>query len=154
MNRGNLRSWLRPKWVLSDVPVSRNWYKTVSNLYKNLFIYFCIKVVVLNRSDLKNNQSENDDIPQEEPGKEERDSEWIVYLTASLEQEERDCPWIVHLTGSTEQEERDCPWIVHLTGSTEQEGRDCAWIVHLKGSIEQEGVGLFLTVDRAGKLKI
>ena len=26
------------KSSLSDVPVSRNWYKTVSNLYKNLYI--------------------------------------------------------------------------------------------------------------------
>ena len=25
--------------VLSDVPVSRNWYKTVSNLYENSYIY-------------------------------------------------------------------------------------------------------------------
>ena len=30
-----LRSWLKPLQVLSDLPVSRNWYKTVSNLYKN-----------------------------------------------------------------------------------------------------------------------
>ena len=35
---GDLRSWLRPIRVLSDVTVSRPWYKTVSNLYKNSYI--------------------------------------------------------------------------------------------------------------------
>ena len=25
--------------VLSDVPVSRKWYKTMSNLYENVYIY-------------------------------------------------------------------------------------------------------------------
>ena len=30
----------RDRWeFLSYVPVSRNWYKTVSNLYENLYIY-------------------------------------------------------------------------------------------------------------------
>ena len=28
----------RPAWVQSDVPVSRNWYETVSKLYQNLYI--------------------------------------------------------------------------------------------------------------------
>ena len=28
-------SWSRPMKGISDVPVSRNWYKTVSNLYEN-----------------------------------------------------------------------------------------------------------------------
>ena len=33
-------SWLRPIKFTSDVSVSRNWYKTVSNLYENsLYIY-------------------------------------------------------------------------------------------------------------------
>ena len=37
---------------LTDVPVSRNWYKTVSKTYENLYMKFCIciKVVGLNRS--------------------------------------------------------------------------------------------------------
>ena len=29
-------SWSRPILVLFDVPISRNWYKTLSNLYPNL----------------------------------------------------------------------------------------------------------------------
>ena len=34
-----LRSWATPLRVLSDVPVSRNWFKkTVSNLYQNRYI--------------------------------------------------------------------------------------------------------------------
>ena len=33
-------SWSRPMKVISDVPVSRNWYKTVSNLYElGLLLY-------------------------------------------------------------------------------------------------------------------
>jgi len=37
--------------VLSDVPVSRNWYKIVSNVYENLiYIKFCIKIVGFNSS--------------------------------------------------------------------------------------------------------
>ena len=45
-------SWLRSMKVISDVPVSKNWYKTVSNLYKNsyIFIQFYIEIVGLNRS--------------------------------------------------------------------------------------------------------
>ena len=31
--------YLRPILVLSDVPVSRNWYKSVSQLYKNSNLY-------------------------------------------------------------------------------------------------------------------
>ena len=52
---------LKPKYfrssirVLSDVPVSRNGYKTVSNLYENLTDH--IQQI--------HNQSENDDIPEE-----------------------------------------------------------------------------------------
>ena len=34
----NLRSWLRPIRVLSDVPVSRNGYKTVYKLYQNIYM--------------------------------------------------------------------------------------------------------------------
>ena len=46
-----LRSWSKPLQVLSDLPVSRNWYKTVSNLYKNQAnTKFCAKIVGLNRS--------------------------------------------------------------------------------------------------------
>ena len=32
----HFRSWSRPIRVLSDVPVSRKWYKNVSNLYESL----------------------------------------------------------------------------------------------------------------------
>jgi len=35
----NLSSWSRPMKVISDVPVSRNWYKTVSNSYRNSYIW-------------------------------------------------------------------------------------------------------------------
>ena len=34
----HFRSWSRPTRVLSNVPVSRNRYKTVSNLFKNLYL--------------------------------------------------------------------------------------------------------------------
>ena len=34
----NLRRWMIHLRLLSDVPVSRNWYKTVSNLYENSYI--------------------------------------------------------------------------------------------------------------------
>ena len=34
----NIRHWTIHIWYLSDFPVSRNWYKTVSNLYENSFI--------------------------------------------------------------------------------------------------------------------
>ena len=38
--------------VLSDVPLSRNWYKTMSKLYENLFIHKILykKTVGSNRS--------------------------------------------------------------------------------------------------------
>ena len=34
----NLRSWTIPTGHLSDVPLSRNWHKTVSKFYQNVFI--------------------------------------------------------------------------------------------------------------------
>ena len=42
---------------LSDVPVSRNLYKTVSNcIRKFIYMQFCIKVVVSNKSFSTNTQ--------------------------------------------------------------------------------------------------
>jgi len=38
MKPKNFRSWLRPIRVLSYVPVSGNWYKTVSKLYQSLHL--------------------------------------------------------------------------------------------------------------------
>ena len=38
MTPENLRSWTIPIRHESDVPVSRNWYKTVSKLYQNAYI--------------------------------------------------------------------------------------------------------------------
>ena len=38
------------EWYLSDVPVLRNWYETVKFIRKFIYMQFCIKVVVLNRS--------------------------------------------------------------------------------------------------------
>jgi len=35
MKPENLRRWTINIRVLSDVPVSRNWYKTVAKLYEN-----------------------------------------------------------------------------------------------------------------------
>ena len=49
-------------WYLSNFPVSRNWYKTVSNLYENSFI--CNLNKSFNIQQICN-QSENDDISQE-----------------------------------------------------------------------------------------
>ena len=57
----NLRRWTIHIRHLSDVPVSRNWYKTVSNLYENSFI--CNLNKSFNIQQICN-QSENDDIPQ------------------------------------------------------------------------------------------
>ena len=48
MKPKHLRSWLRHIRVLSDVPISRHWYKTVSK--------FCLRFVVLNRSYSTNTQ--------------------------------------------------------------------------------------------------
>ena len=45
----NLRT-LNDTSKTSDVPVSRNGYKTVSKLYQNVYMRFCIRFVVLNRS--------------------------------------------------------------------------------------------------------
>ena len=39
MKPENLRHWTIHIKNQSDVPVSRNWYKTVSNLYENSYIY-------------------------------------------------------------------------------------------------------------------
>ena len=36
----NFRSWSRHLRVLFDVPISRNWYKTVSKPYENLHVRF------------------------------------------------------------------------------------------------------------------
>ena len=41
----HFRNWSRPMNVLSDVTVSRNWYKTVSNLYENLNMTFFHQIV-------------------------------------------------------------------------------------------------------------
>ena len=38
MKPENLRNWLRPIRVLSYVPVSGNWYKTVSKLTQSLYL--------------------------------------------------------------------------------------------------------------------
>ena len=52
--------------VLSDVPVLRNWYKTVSNLYKKtIYTRFYIKIVETDHIQQMHNQSEKDDIPEE-----------------------------------------------------------------------------------------
>ena len=55
MKPENLRSWTIPIRHLSDVPVSRNWYKTVSNLYENSYICifyksFSIKQIIFSKS--------------------------------------------------------------------------------------------------------
>ena len=48
------------------VPVSRNWYKTVSNLYENLYVKFCMKIVDLKGSYSANTQPIwNNDFPGE-----------------------------------------------------------------------------------------
>ena len=49
MKSENLRRWTINIRHLSDVPVSRNWDKTVSKLYQNVYIRFRIKFVVINR---------------------------------------------------------------------------------------------------------
>ena len=47
----HFRSLSLPILVLSDVSVSINWYKTVSSLYENSYVYSILyKVVGLNRS--------------------------------------------------------------------------------------------------------
>ena len=56
MKPENLRRWTIHMRHLSDVPVSRNWYKTASKLYQNIYIRFRIKVVVLNRPYSANTQ--------------------------------------------------------------------------------------------------
>ena len=39
LNAYHFSSWSQPMKVLSDVSVSRNSYKTVSNVYENSYIY-------------------------------------------------------------------------------------------------------------------
>ena len=65
------RGFSRPIRVLFDVSVSRNWFKTVSNLYKNLYILFIYKSLYKNGrfkriifSKYTTNQSENNDIQE------------------------------------------------------------------------------------------
>ena len=72
--------WSQPIWVLSDVPVSRKWYKTVSTLYQNLYIWDVVKKSnVFNRSySEKHNKSENYDNP-EEP-KKLRNPPFIIWI--------------------------------------------------------------------------
>jgi len=55
----NFRSWSKPIRVLSDVPVLRNWYKTVSKLFKNLRFSISFK------QNIFSNQSETEDILEE-----------------------------------------------------------------------------------------
>ena len=50
----NLRSSSVKRYI-SDVPVSRNWYKTVSKVYQYKYIWD-FRVVVLNRSNSTNTQ--------------------------------------------------------------------------------------------------
>ena len=50
LKANHFSSWSRPLKVISDVPVSRNLYKTVSNLYEiSYYIQFWIEIVSLNR---------------------------------------------------------------------------------------------------------
>ena len=59
--------WLRPERVLSDVPVSRNWFKTVSMLNQNYTYEIWYNNLSFKQIHIqqKRNQSENDDIPEE-----------------------------------------------------------------------------------------
>ena len=51
MKPENLRRWTIHIKHLSNVPVSRNGYKTVSNLYENSYIFvICIKVLNISYS--------------------------------------------------------------------------------------------------------
>ena len=56
MKPENLRRWTIHIRHLSDVPVSRNWYKTVKIIPKRIYIRFRIRVVVLNGSYSTNTQ--------------------------------------------------------------------------------------------------
>ena len=53
MKPENLRRWTIYIRLLS---VSRNWYKTLSKLYQNVYMRFCIRFVVLNRPYSTNTQ--------------------------------------------------------------------------------------------------
>ena len=62
LKANHFSSWSRPMKVISDVLISRNWYKTVSNSYENLYIY----EMSYKNSGFKHvhTQSENDNIPE------------------------------------------------------------------------------------------
>ena len=59
-------TWSWPMKVLYDVPVSRNWYKTVSK-YENSYLYNFVKKIQVSTDHIQQirNQSVNEDIPDE-----------------------------------------------------------------------------------------